>query len=226
MSFPSVPSVILTFDDAVSNHATFVAPYLKQLGFGATFYITEMQGAGTNRFDTDKNQYLTWEQIREIHELGFEIGNHTAHHSAVHSVDRPALIEAIAYIEHRCAEHGIPRPETFCFPGGAEHPSALPVLTECGYALARGCGDRAYRPAQDSPLSVPSFVIREESEALFYQALEAAKGEEIVVFTFHGVPDYNHPWVTTPRPMFEKMMTHLQQTGRRVGAMRELLSLA
>jgi len=30
--------VVLTFDDAVKSHRTFVAPLLKELGFGATFF--------------------------------------------------------------------------------------------------------------------------------------------------------------------------------------------
>ena len=33
--------VVLTFDDSVASHATYVAPLLKKHGFGATFYITE-----------------------------------------------------------------------------------------------------------------------------------------------------------------------------------------
>ena len=32
--------VVLTFDDAVSTHPTFVAPLLKKYGFGGTFFIT------------------------------------------------------------------------------------------------------------------------------------------------------------------------------------------
>ncbi len=34
-------TVILTFDDAVSNHRAFVAPLLKELGFNATFFVCE-----------------------------------------------------------------------------------------------------------------------------------------------------------------------------------------
>lgn len=33
--------IALTFDDSVASHATFVAPLLKKLNFGATFFITE-----------------------------------------------------------------------------------------------------------------------------------------------------------------------------------------
>jgi peptidoglycan/xylan/chitin deacetylase (PgdA/CDA1 family) len=32
--------VVLTLDDAPKSHRTFVAPLLKELGFGATFFIT------------------------------------------------------------------------------------------------------------------------------------------------------------------------------------------
>ncbi|MEP7365288.1 MAG: polysaccharide deacetylase family protein [Acidobacteriota bacterium] len=33
--------VVLTFDDGVVSHATFVAPLLKQYGFGGTFFVCE-----------------------------------------------------------------------------------------------------------------------------------------------------------------------------------------
>ena len=42
--------VVLTFDDAVSSHATFVAPLLKKYGFGGTFFICEFPPD----FDSDK----------------------------------------------------------------------------------------------------------------------------------------------------------------------------
>lgn len=226
MIFPPLPQVILTFDDAVSNHATFVAPRLKQLGFGATFFITEFVGEGPDRFATDKRQYLRWEQIREIHRLGFEIGNHTGHHRSVGSLDRAGLIDEITHIERCCAEYGISRPETFCYPGGVEDPQAWPVLREMNYSLARGCGDRPFRPGEDSLLSVPSYVIHEKCAPLFEEALAGVRDDEIIVFTFHGVPEFNHPWVNTPPEMFCDLMERLQNSRLRVGAFRDLLPLA
>ena len=32
--------VVLTFDDSCASHATYVGPVLKEMGFGATFYIS------------------------------------------------------------------------------------------------------------------------------------------------------------------------------------------
>ena len=54
-------TVVLTFDDAVSNHATFVAPLLRSPGFQATFFLCEFPPD----FAVNKRQYMTWEQIRD-----------------------------------------------------------------------------------------------------------------------------------------------------------------
>jgi peptidoglycan-N-acetylglucosamine deacetylase len=70
--------VVLTFDDSVKSHATVAAPLLRKYGFGATFFITE----GFN-FPTNKMDYMTWEEIRALHEQGFEIGNHTRDHMSL-----------------------------------------------------------------------------------------------------------------------------------------------
>ena len=59
-------TVVLTFDDSVASHATFVGPLLKKHGFGATFFITE-----GFEFLEDKKHYMTWEQIKTLHESGF-----------------------------------------------------------------------------------------------------------------------------------------------------------
>ena len=67
--------VVLTFDDAKASHYTVVRPLLKKYGFGATFFITE-----GFTFRTNKDDYLTWEQIAALHRDGFEIGNHTRDH--------------------------------------------------------------------------------------------------------------------------------------------------
>ena len=71
--------VVLTFDDAVSSHATFVAPLLKKYGFGGTFFVCEFPPD----FDSDKKKYMAWDQIRSLHEMGFEVASHTHTHANV-----------------------------------------------------------------------------------------------------------------------------------------------
>jgi len=64
--------VVLTFDDGNKSDITYTVPLLKRYGFSATFYVTE----GLDVL-IDKEHRLTWEEIRKLHEDGFEIGNHT-----------------------------------------------------------------------------------------------------------------------------------------------------
>jgi peptidoglycan/xylan/chitin deacetylase (PgdA/CDA1 family) len=57
-------SVVLTFDDACLSHATFVAPLLKEYGFGGSFYITT-----AFEFNTRKDWHMTWEQIKDLYAI-------------------------------------------------------------------------------------------------------------------------------------------------------------
>ena len=152
--------VVLTFDDSVASHHSVVRPLLKRYGFGATFFITE----GFS-FRTNKQDYMTWEQIAELHEDGFEIGNHTRDHSACRARTLGQLREQIEAINARCAEYGIPRPVSFAYPGNAIVPGALPILKELGIRFARRGGAPehpyewgrgfAYEPGVDHPLLIP-----------------------------------------------------------------------
>jgi len=103
--------VVLTFDDSVASQANHVAPLLKKHGFGATFFITE-----GFEFLVDKKNYMTWEQIKALHEQGFEIGNHTRKHAGVTKQKPEQLAADVEFIETRCVEHGLPKPVSFCYP--------------------------------------------------------------------------------------------------------------
>src|SRR6478735_6596115 len=132
LSFGAVPSVVsglepipdklvvLTFDDSARSHYTTVRPILKRYGFGATFFVTE----GFD-FPTNKTDYMTWEQIAELHRDGFEIGNHTGNHASITQKNIANLEQQLEAINRRCAEHGIPRPTSFAYPGNAILPEAL-----------------------------------------------------------------------------------------------------
>nr|MCS5612018.1 polysaccharide deacetylase family protein [Candidatus Poribacteria bacterium] len=134
MSLLPIPNglVVLTFDDGNKSDFTYVAPLLNRYGFGATFYITE----GLN-FLENKEYYLTWEEVHQLHQSGFEIGNHTRHHKNVNSQTQEELLADLEYIDTRCQQYNIPIPETFCYPGYNHGPQALEVLTKKGMRFAR-----------------------------------------------------------------------------------------
>lgn len=223
--------VVMTFDDGVKSQLDFVAPLLKQCDFGATFYISE----GLN-FLKDKTRYLTWEEVRELHDLGFEIGNHTQHHTSVAKQTSEALKNDIAFIDQQCETHGIPLPTTFCYPGYTHTPEAVAVLRERGFQFARrgmepempydreGGRGPAYDPAVHDPLLVPTTGASGPNWDFddFLWALDLAVDGKAAVLTFHGVPDLDHAWVHTAPDFFERCVQHLVDQHHTVISMADL----
>ena len=211
-------TVVLTFDDAVSNHATLVAPLLQQYQFNATFYICEFPPD----FGTNKQQYMTWEQIRTLDSAGFEIGNHTLTHAIVTELKETEFEEELLLLEQRCRNYDIRHPETFAYPSCVFNEHSFSVLRKKQYRFARIGGKRPFIPGQDDPLQIPSFPVHGNDKQLFYGAVDQAAPNVIPVLMFHGIPEYAHPWVNTPPEFFMEYMRYLSKNNFRVIAMRDL----
>ncbi|HCK71793.1 MAG TPA: polysaccharide deacetylase, partial [Planctomycetaceae bacterium] len=106
--FPPDKVVVLTFDDSVRSQYDVVRPILLKYGFGATFFITE----GFD-FNSDKQNYMTWEQIKQLHTDGFEIGNHTRDHVGLNEQN---YVEQLDAINSQCERYGIPKPISLAYP--------------------------------------------------------------------------------------------------------------
>ena len=217
------PVVVLTFDDATQSQRSVVAPLLKKYGYGATFYVCEFPG-----FE-DKTKYMSWEQIGELNEMGFEIGNHGQRHGAMSQMSRSAIDEDIAYIERKCAEYGIPRPVTYAYPGYDTSADGFAVLRERGYRLARVGGDEPYVQGKFDSLLMPSYGIvdeRVETPGFLEGMLDEARDGQAVILCLHGVPDLAHDFVSTSPENFEKLLRVLKKRKCRVISMRDLLGYA
>ena len=130
--------VVLTFDDGAKSMVTFVAPLLKRLGFGATFYITDDPGFRGEH-------YLNWTEVKQLSDEGFKIGNHLACHVNVAEESRAAFVENVELLEQRCQEYAIPRPVTLCYPGYHTSLDVVRILEELDYLCCRHAEPRMVR---------------------------------------------------------------------------------
>jgi peptidoglycan/xylan/chitin deacetylase (PgdA/CDA1 family) len=223
--------VVLTFDDAVKSHRTFVAPLLEKLGFGASFFVT-------HRWMDDRPNFMTWEEISEIHRMGFEIGNHSWTHDSF-SIPRNAarLRGELALVENALAKVGVPRPISFAHCGNGFGPEAVAALATAGYKLARrgitpevpyeyGLNQMGpvFDPARHHPLLIPFTGISDAAWTVqfFQQVVDHAKDGKIIVLQYHGVPDLAHPWCHTAPEKFEACMRYLKDRQFRVIALRDV----
>jgi peptidoglycan-N-acetylglucosamine deacetylase len=222
-------TVVLTLDDAVKSQIEFVAPLLEQFGFKATFFISQA-------WMNDKEHFLSWEDVADLHRRGFEIGNHTWTHAVFDKADQAAkLAEELQMVDDALARVGVPKPISFGWPGDNFGPEALEQLRLHGIRLARRgmqpevpYGEVRVGPLLDvtsnDPLLIPTTGDAYPDWTLehFKVVVAGAKDGKVAVLQFHGVPDTVHPWVNTPPEMFRQYMLYLKQNGYHVIALRDL----
>jgi peptidoglycan/xylan/chitin deacetylase (PgdA/CDA1 family) len=84
--------VALTFDDGYRDFLTDAVPVLERYGFKATMYLPT-GFIGDRRRQFKDRECLTWREVIELHERGFEFGSHTVTH--------PRLVDlTFSEIEH------------------------------------------------------------------------------------------------------------------------------
>jgi len=225
--------VVLTFSDGCKSDVEYVMPLLKRYGFGGTFFRTE--GYKTKEGWINEH-YLTWQDVKKIHDAGFEIGNHTKRHLPCSKLSKSEMLAELEYIEDRFREYGIDPPRTFNYPGGSHSPLVVQVLEEKGYLFALRSvfpefpftdhGDRGpvYDPAEHHPLLIsptgtggPNWTFED-----FVWAVEQARKGKVAVFNFHGVPDLDHRHVHTDQGLFKSFMDYLRNNDYTVIALRDL----
>ena len=202
--------IVLTFDDGCASGYTVVAPILKPLGFGGSFYVCDFDS-----FKTRKDWYLTWRQMQKLAADGFEVGNHTVGHWGG--------LESFLSMEDQLLANHVPKPTTICWPLYNSDPLIYPDLTAKGYTFGRGGYSRPYRPTVDNPFDVPSFSVTDsQSIGTFISYVQQASQGRVVVITFHGVPDMEHPPVGLEPATFKVMMQYLKDNNYQAIAMRDL----
>jgi peptidoglycan/xylan/chitin deacetylase (PgdA/CDA1 family) len=123
--FSHEKAVAITFDDGSETDLLCAAPVLRELGFGATFYVTSSW--------VGQPGYINHSQLRELSALGFEIGCHSMSHVYLTDVDEHGLRREMVQSKSEL-EQFIGKPvEHFSCPGGRYDQRAARMAEEAGY---------------------------------------------------------------------------------------------
>lgn len=116
---------LLTIDDAPDKHALEMAKILKELNAPAIFFVNG------HFLDTDEEK----EVLKEIHEMGFPIGNHTYSHSNLRDLSEEKQREEIISLSDLVEEITGERPTFFRAPFGANTEFSTTLAAEEGMQL-------------------------------------------------------------------------------------------
>jgi peptidoglycan/xylan/chitin deacetylase (PgdA/CDA1 family) len=167
MRFPEQKTVAITFDDGSETDLTCAAPMLRQLGFGATFYIT----AGW----LGQKGYLSQSQLRELSAFGFEIGCHSMTHAYLTDLDQSGLQREMAEAKLQL-EQVICRPlEHFSCPGGRFDRRVAIVAREAGYRTVATSRIQANSKATD-PFALGRIAVMRSTSLSEFQELCSGRG--------------------------------------------------
>lgn len=82
--------VVLTFDDGYRDFYTEAMNILTQCGFSATIFLATDRIRQTSA-RVEGADYLTWSEVRELHQHGIRFGSHTVTHADLRSLDPEEL---------------------------------------------------------------------------------------------------------------------------------------
>jgi peptidoglycan/xylan/chitin deacetylase (PgdA/CDA1 family) len=164
--------VLLTIDDGNSSVYDTIHPILQQHGFTATLFIY------TSAIDT--HGHMTWEQVKELHSQGYEIGSHTVSHAnLIKAGDGQSLEEhqrqvveelmaSKAQIEQVLGE----TIDAFAYPYGNYDEAVIAAVRQAGYRVAFSIDRGAADEGSDQWRLPRQMVVRDNSLRTFKRWLE------------------------------------------------------
>ena len=100
----------------------------------------------------DELQPMSWDELRELSELGWELGSHTRTHPRLPTLDRESLRDELAGSRSDLEQRiGIPC-ESIAYPYGNYDPGVVAATRDAGYSAGGALAGEVRRP---DPLLVP-----------------------------------------------------------------------
>lgn len=151
---PPPRSVVITFDDGYQDARVLAAPTLARLGLPATLFLVSTRvGEGKvweGEGELAQRPLVSWEDVEELRENGFEIGAHTRTHPVLTEL-RPKKLDAeIAGSRTDLAKRLDAPPTAFAYPYGKWNLAAAEAARRAGFSSA--CTIRAGRNGPATPL--------------------------------------------------------------------------
>ncbi len=155
-------AVVITIDDGYADNFEIARPILRRHGFSATLFPVSGRLGSGNDWDSDGaargRPLLSADQIRQMHDEGFDVGAHTRSHCSL-----PAMADDVAAEEVERSRGDLEAilnapVATFAYPYGEVDDRAVEIVGRTGF---RGACTTQARLSNlgDDPLQIPRLAI-------------------------------------------------------------------
>lgn len=211
LKMPQEGANIVTFDDATSNQYDVAKNYLSKYNMPATVFIVPK--------DIGSATFLTWDKIKALESLGWDIGSHTLNHNSMTTSDAPHVkYELDGSITTICSlgfKNGI---RFFANPQGdiPAFNTANDNLVRSRFVSSRAIGDQTYILPIPYDIAVyprhpmTSFSIRSNTVQtdIYASVKRAKKYKSYAVWNLHNVAT----GLDISEANFDSMLSYIKNT--------------
>lgn len=134
--------IIFTFDDSYESIYFNAFPIMKSFGYTGTLFIISGYENKLNLWDVNlgwlKFKHLSWIQINEMKDYGFELGSHTVHHPDLTRIDSRNLYNELEYSKKDIEDNTGIEVKCLSFPFGRHNDKVVEISKKVGFE--KGCG--------------------------------------------------------------------------------------
>jgi peptidoglycan/xylan/chitin deacetylase (PgdA/CDA1 family)/SAM-dependent methyltransferase len=172
---PPGRAVILTFDDGYKNFIENAWPLLERTDFKATlFVVTEKVGrvADWDAGAAEPLPLMSWEDLKELHRSGVEIGSHSASHQDFSAISPYGVMAEGQRARARLRDELGTEANIIAFPWGRGDDAVQEVLARCGYRIGLTTWG-GHSTLADNPMNLPRIeIFGDDDVATFARKLE------------------------------------------------------
>jgi len=147
-------TIAITIDDAFRSIYEIAWPKFRDAGFPFTVFVA------TDLVDRGHGNYMTWDQIRELHNAGVTIGNHSVTHPHLPDRDMAVVRREIVNAQTRLTEELGVAPTLFAYPFGEASREIADLVADLGFVAGFG-QHSAVAFAEHDRYYLPRFALNE-----------------------------------------------------------------
>ncbi|MGI5850417.1 MAG: polysaccharide deacetylase family protein [Christensenellales bacterium] len=221
--------IAFTFDDGYLSDYKLAYPILKKYGIRGTSYIIP-------KYQDNNVEYtMTWDQIREMKQYGWDFGCHTYAHSNLTKMTKEQIQTSMEKVDESFLKQGLAAPIIHAFPYGKYDQAAIDAMKPYRLQIRKAFYETKFVDINNTnPYEIDCCSADMRTEKRLRQHKElvdiACKKHAVIVFRCHclyrsEVNDMGDWPVKTDSRLFEKLVAYCVGKGCRFVTMTQLMGL-